>query len=172
MEWKETPYFPMFVNLEGKKIVVFGAGRIALRRIRTLQFFHAQILVEAPDIPETVRAEMQALEGEGAIVYRKKDFEETDLDDGADMVLAATGDRQLNERIYHLCKARNILVNNASDRHLCDFYFPAVAENGEIIAGITGNGTNHKKVAAAAAGIRTYLEKLNEENNTDRQPGE
>lgn len=172
MEWKETPYFPMFVNLEGKKIVVFGAGRIALRRIRTLQFFRAKILVVAPGIPKEVQMEMNALEQDGSILYKKKVFEEQDLDEGADMVLAATGDLQVNEQIYHLCKERGIPVNTASDRRLCDFYFPAVAENGEIVAGITGNGKNHKKVAAAAAGIREYLEKLNEENYTDRQPGE
>ena len=42
-------YFPLFVDLEQKKIVVVGAGRIAERRIQTLLSFEAQITVIAPE---------------------------------------------------------------------------------------------------------------------------
>ena len=52
---QETPYFPLFINLEGKKIVVFGAGKIALRRVRTLQFFHTEITVIAREIPDDLQ---------------------------------------------------------------------------------------------------------------------
>ena len=42
-------YFPLFVDLEHKKITVVGAGRIASRRIRTLLEFGADITVVAPE---------------------------------------------------------------------------------------------------------------------------
>ena len=48
-------YFPLFVDLEQKKIVVVGAGRIAERRIQTLLSFEAQITVIAPEASVKIR---------------------------------------------------------------------------------------------------------------------
>ena len=48
-------YFPLFIDLEKKKITVIGAGTIASRRIRTLLNFGAQITVLAPEASEEVR---------------------------------------------------------------------------------------------------------------------
>ena len=42
------PYFPMFVSLEDKRILVLGAGNIATRRIKALMKFGALIRVYAP----------------------------------------------------------------------------------------------------------------------------
>ena len=42
-------YFPLFIDLEGKKIAVVGAGKIASRRIRTLLEFGAELTVLAPE---------------------------------------------------------------------------------------------------------------------------
>lgn len=170
-EYEGVPYFPLFIRLKGRRILVFGAGKIALRRIRTLLFFQAQIQVIAPEIPEEAGAEMEKMIQDGRIQYRKAGFQEKDLAEGAAMVLAATNDRVLNERIALLCKEKGILVNTASDHEMCDFYFPAIAQSDKIIAGIIGTGTNHKEVAAAAAGIRTYLESWNGKEDTNRQPG-
>lgn len=41
----ERPYFPMFIDISGKKILVVGGGSIALRRVRTLLKFGADIKV-------------------------------------------------------------------------------------------------------------------------------
>ena len=32
-------YFPLFIDLSGKRILVVGAGKIAIRRVRTLCSF-------------------------------------------------------------------------------------------------------------------------------------
>lgn len=45
----EYPYFPLFVNLSGKKILIVGAGSIALRRAETLAPFGAELIVTAPE---------------------------------------------------------------------------------------------------------------------------
>lgn len=59
----ERPYFPMFVDLTGKKVLTVGGGRIALRRVRTLLQFGAQICVIAPELC----GELADLESEGRI---------------------------------------------------------------------------------------------------------
>ena len=55
-------YFPIFINMEGKKIQVFGGGKIAARRVLTLLQFGARVQVTAPEISETLK---QAAEQEG-----------------------------------------------------------------------------------------------------------
>lgn len=169
---QERPYFPLFMNLEGKEIVVFGAGKVALRRVRTLQFFRTKITVITKEIPLELLKDWEMLCRKGKIKIRKKAFEETDLSENCFFVLAATDDLEVNEQIACLCKRKNILVNNASDASMCDFYFPAVAFSKDVVVGITGNGENHRDVAEKAAMIRKCLEKLDEKDNQNRQQGE
>ena len=45
-----STYFPIFVNMEGKNIRVFGGGKIAARRVQTLLAFGANVQVTAPQI--------------------------------------------------------------------------------------------------------------------------
>ena len=63
-------YFPLFINLEKKKVTVIGAGTIASRRIRTLLNFGARITVLAPEASE----EVEKLAGEGKLVWRKERY--------------------------------------------------------------------------------------------------
>ena len=50
MSTKKKPYFPMFVDLSDKKVLVFGAGTIAKRRIRSLSAFTDHLTVIAPEV--------------------------------------------------------------------------------------------------------------------------
>ena len=50
--------FPVFLDIEDKKILLVGAGQVAVRRIRTLLLFGADITVVAREIPEGQRREM------------------------------------------------------------------------------------------------------------------
>lgn len=183
MSERETPYFPLFINLEKKKILVFGAGKVALRRVRTLTSFHPSVTVITREIPEELREAWEELKKNGHVVVKKKAFAPDDLKSDPDdlkgdpdaspfFVLAATNEPEVNREITMHCRERGILVNNVSDVSQCDFYFPAVAFGREIVAGVTGNGRNHREVAEKAARIRTCLERADEENNQDRQQGE
>ena len=97
----EYPYFPLFIDLSEKKLVVFGAGRIARRRITVLSQFTPALTVIAPDcLPE-----VEELAAEGKIRYLKKVYEEEDLE-GADIVFAATNDHAVNDRISGGCQKR------------------------------------------------------------------
>lgn len=137
----ERAYFPMFVDITGKKVIVVGGGQIALRRVRTLQKFGADIRVIAPELCEGFRE----LEDSGALkaeyrVYRAGDVE------GADLVIAATDSTGVNRQVYQECKDRGILVNTADDHRRCDFYFPAVVMTEEVVIGINSGGKNPGKV--------------------------
>ena len=165
-------YFPMFIDIEGKHILVVGAGKIALRRVQTLLQFRARIKVIAKDIPKEQKEAFHLLVSEGKIVLEEKAFEESDLTEALFLVLAATNVKKLNHEICMLCRKRKILANTATDRTDCDFYFPAVAVQEELVVGITGDGSDHRKVAETAARIRKVLEMEHEEKNQSRQQRE
>lgn len=158
MKRDENRYFPMFVNLEKKRILVAGAGNVALRRIRTLLRFGADITVVARDVPAQMREPIETLLSAGEIRLCLQEFSEELLTDEVDIVLAATDDSALNERIGSLCRRKRIPVNNASDRRLCDFWFPAVVFGEDVTIGIAGDGTNHRSTAEAASQIREWME--------------
>lgn len=129
-----------------------------MRRIETLAAFGARMIVVAPADGKTKTKRLEKLEQEGALVWKRKAYQREDLlyrESGRiDVVLAATDDGRLNHAIAMECRKRKIFVNQASDRQESDFYFPSVIHRGDIVVGITGNGTNHQKVRRA----RKYLE--------------
>ena len=137
----EYPYFPLFVNLSGKKILIVGAGSIALRRAEALSPFGAELMVTAPE----GRPEMEKLA-----------FQEEDLE-GAVLVLAATDDKELNSLVAELCRERGIPVNSCSDRTQCDFYFPGIARRENLVIGVTASGKDHRLAATVAGQLRKWL---------------
>ena len=152
MKSKEKKMFPLFVDLSGKKILVAGAGKIAARRVKTLLPFAGEILVEAPEAAE----EILELARKGEILYRKKPYAREDLYD-ADMVIAATDSKEVNEDIYSACKCLGIQVNVASDQKKCDFHFPGVLEYDGVVMGFNGGGKDHRKVRQVREKVQEAL---------------
>lgn len=147
------PYFPLFVDLSETDVLVVGAGRIALRRVKTLLDFAGRVTVVAPAVCD----ELEALAAAGGIALRRRAFEERDLE-GAGLVLAATNDAALNARIARLARTRGIPVNVGSDKSLCDFYFPGVARRGSVVVGVTASGTDHAASRRVTQAVRRLLE--------------
>jgi len=147
-------WFPVFTNISGKTIVVIGAGKIAKRRIETLLKFHCSIRVVARDaIPEIIAyAEEKRLE------LRMKPYDTGDLE-GADYVLAATNNKQINHEIYEKCKKGDIPVNVADDKEKSDFYFPGVVRKKGITVGVTADGKDHELAKKATRAIANCLDR-------------
>jgi siroheme synthase-like protein len=147
--------FPMFISLDNKKIVIFGGGKVAYRRANTLLLFHAEITVVTPQMCE----DMGNLVSSNPIQLIKENYDENYINKDTFMVIAATNDNMVNEKIYNKCKETNILVNNASNQLQCDFFFPAIVLDDEIVVGVSGNGNNHKEVRNYAAKMREEIKK-------------
>ena len=147
-------WFPLFVDLSDRTVLVVGGGPIAARRVKTLLPFAGQIVVTAPECTD----ELAALAAEGKIEHRPRRFEPSDLDAAA-IVLCATGDAAADAGVRALCTERGIPANIASDKDKCDFYFPGIARKGSVVVGVTAGGTDHKKARETAEKIRELLEK-------------
>lgn len=141
--------FPLFVDLNGKKAVVIGGGKIALRRTGVLLSFGAKVTVIAPQC-EAVP--------EGAVFFQRR-YEKGDLA-GAFLAVAATNDRDVNRLVGQEAAERGILVSVADRKEESSFFFPAICTGNGLVAGIVSGGEEHKKTAAAARAVRTVLEEL------------
>ena len=153
MNEKSKKYFPLFIDLSDKKIVIIGAGQIAARRAASLAAFCGDIVVIAPRICERIK-EMSI---NGSLKLIEKPYEPGDIED-AFIVLAATDSKSLNDRICTDGRAKGIYVNHASDQNECDFFFPAVVCKDNIVAGISSGGSDHEAVRRARETIEKALE--------------
>lgn len=155
---KNKCYFPLFVDLSDKKILVVGGGTVATRRVKTLLSFTKEITVIAPKMTEELyrMVKMDVVNG---------DFREVKKTDFADvyMVLACTDDDEVNDNIYRICKDMGIYVNLANDKKKCDFFFPGIVRKDEAVVGITASGLNHTKAKRIREEIQSALEKVAEE---------
>lgn len=149
-------YFPLFVNLEGKHVIVYGAGSIGSRRIFALLKFGCRLTVTAPE----ASGDVKKLSEEGRLVWRREPYMQGCIPEDASLVLAATDSPEVNAQIGAECRKKQIPVNVSSDKSLCDFYFPGLAVHGDLVAGVTAGGADHKRAHKAAEEIRAVIKNL------------
>ena len=152
---KNKRYFPLYVDLSDKNEDDVGGGTIAPRRVMALLLFTSNITVIAPKMT----ADLWELGKLGKIQIQPRPVKKSDFS-MAYMVLAVTNNRELNEEIYHACKEEGIYVNVASDKDLCDFYFPGICLKDDVVVGITASGMNHKKARAVREKVQALLEEI------------
>lgn len=126
-------YFPMFVDLEGKNVLIVGGGRVAARKVEKLLPFGCRITVVSSRIREEIHAMGVSVSG--------RDFEDIDMED-RDMVIAATDDPQLNTRVCNLAKKMGIPVNSVDDKKNCTFLFPSLVKRGKLTVGVCSSGAS------------------------------
>ena len=149
-------YFPLFVDLSGKEIVVVGAGKIAARRIQTLCGFTEKITVIAPEASDAV---LEMARG-GAVRLLRRPYIQGELSRETYLALAATDNAEINQTVCRECREKGILVNVCSDKSLCDFYFPGIVRRENLVAGVTAGGTDHGLARRATEGIRRYFQDM------------
>ncbi len=152
-----TAKFPYFRDISGWQVLVFGGGHIAERRVGTLLDFGPSICVVSPSLSSSLTEWWRA----GEIAWEQARYAPERISDREQiqMVLAATDDPAVNTAIFQICRERGIRVNNASNQEECDFFFPAVVRDGDLILGVTSGGSNHGRVRRVAAALRKLVKK-------------
>lgn len=145
-----TSLFPMFIKLEGKQVLVVGAGKIGESKIGGLLETGARIRVVAREAGPTVRDWAR----EGKIAIELRPFVATDLD-GVFLTVVATSSRTLNERIYGEAQKRGVLCNVVDVPDLCDFFYPSIVRRGDLQIAVSTAGQS----PSLAQKIRQQLEK-------------
>lgn len=141
------PRFPLFIDLQGKKIVVVGGGTVASRRIGALQSFGGEIAVIAP-VWQTPLPQ---------VLWVKRDYQQGDLA-GATLVIAATNQRAVNAQVAQDATKQGSFVSVADDPKGSTFYFPALCQGDGVVAGVVSTEGDHHQVVKVAKDIRKLLE--------------
>ena len=141
--------FPMFVKLQGRPVLVVGAGNVGEPKIGALLETGARIRVVALQATEAVREWSRS----GLITLAERSFVPDDLD-GVFLAVIATSRRELNELAYAEAQKRNVLCNVVDVPEQCDFYYPALVKRGDLQIAISTSGQS----PALARLLRQQLE--------------
>ena len=154
-------FFPVFLNIENKKCLVIGGGKVAFRKINKLLKYKARLTV----ISKNIIKEIKLLKN---IKIIEKEFEEYDNLEYLKkffLIIAATNDKKLNDNISKICIKENILINNVSSKNNMNIRFGVSIEKEEYSIAVSAKG-NPSKAIKKSVEIKESIENLfNDYNN-------
>ncbi len=135
-EDRRYPYYPAFLDLRRKRVVVVGGGEIATGKVRGLLPCGPEpLVVIAPEASEFIRAEAAA----GHLAWLPRPYQDGDLA-GAQVAFGATDDRAINALVATEARRRGILVLATDDVPNCDFIAPSIVARGDLIVAASTGG--------------------------------
>lgn len=145
-------FFPVFLNLKGRRCLVVGGGEVAANKLQGLLEAEAEAVLVAPE----ATAEIAALEEQGRISRQAREFIPEDLA-GCALVIAATDDEQTNRRVAEAATARNIPVNVVDNPQLCGFIMPSVVDRRPVQVAVSTGGASPVLARLLRARLETLI---------------
>lgn len=143
-------YFPAFVNLENKKILIVGAGKIAFSKLTHLLEFTSDITILSNNFTDEIQNTIE----KHNLKALNKNYTSSDLE-SYDIVIAALDNIEIQKLIYEDSRKQNCLCNCVDLPKQCDFIFPAYIKEGDLTIAISTNGNS----PAVSKQLRIWLEK-------------
>jgi precorrin-2 dehydrogenase/sirohydrochlorin ferrochelatase len=144
-------YYPLFLDISQRRCVVVGGGNVAERKVERLLACGARVEV----VGTILTSALAVLKEKGRLVHHEMDYEEA-LIRGAFLVIGATDNNEVNDRISGDARALGILVNIVDEPAQCDFILPSVVEKGALSIAVSTGG----KSPALAKKLRMELDAL------------
>jgi len=148
---KKYPYYPIFLDVENRDVLIIGGGNVCARKAETMLRYGARVTIVSPELTD----EIEQWAREGTVAVRRKRYDEADLD-GASIVIASTDEQNVNEQIAADCRRRRIPVNVVDVTPLCEFIVPAIVESGSIQIAVSNGGSS----PAVARTLKEDLQRL------------
>jgi len=145
---KPHVYYPVYLDLKGRKAVVIGGGKVAERKILSLLKAGAAVTVISPEITKRIAKEKL----KGTIRHIQRGYRKGDLKN-AFLAIAATDSVNINKKIF---EDASCLINVVDSPSLCNFIVPSVMKRGPLTIAISTSGIS----PALSRSIRKELEKL------------
>ncbi len=144
-------YFPAFLKLDNKKILIIGGGYIAYEKLDHLLDFTNNIKVIAPKLSE----QMQERISKENLMFEQRVYETGDIREFA-VVIVAIDDIPLQAEVFQESKQYNCLCNSVDSVDYCDFIFPSYIKKDDLTIAISTSGAS----PAMAKHLRRYLQNL------------
>lgn len=142
-------YYPIFLDIAGKKCVVVGGGDVAARKVKRLSDCGAKVFVVSPELTP----ELATLKAGNGIEHIATHYDIQHLA-GAVLIIGATDNDKINEAISNDARNLGIPVNIVDDPQKCDFILPSVVERGDLTMACSTGGNS----PALARRLREELE--------------
>lgn len=131
----EPSLYPVFLKLQGRRVLVVGAGPIAERKIATLVEAGADVVVVAPAATEAIRDRAQR----GEIAWHARAFASTDAD-GAWLIVAATSDPSVQRAAANAAEERRLFILAVDDIANATAYSGAILRRPPFTVAISSSG--------------------------------
>jgi len=128
-------YFPIFINLRDKNVLVIGAYRVLEFKIKKMLEAGAKIVYLTDLLPEQIKD----FNNSESVRFVKDQFNESYLDD-IWLVVCGSEDVELKKKIARATSDKNILCNFVDEASLSSFISPTVHSRGDIIIAVSTKG--------------------------------
>ncbi len=150
LQRRDMSYFPAYMKMDDKNIIIIGAGNIAYEKLTRLLDFTQNITILSEHISKQVEKVSKSMD----LKLIKKRYKEGDID-SFDIVIVAVDDIGLQKKIYSEAKQKHILCNSVDSVEYCDFIFPSYIKKGDLIVSVSTSGAS----PSVAKYLRRYIEK-------------
>jgi len=144
-------YFPAFLKLDNKKILIVGGGYIAYEKLTHLLDFTQDISVISPAFSN----DMQNMIDKHSLSFETREYQKGDISEFA-IVVVAVDDISLQSEIFQESKEYNCLCNSVDSVDYCDFIFPSYLKKDDLTIAISTSGAS----PAMAKHLRIYLQNI------------
>lgn len=142
-------YYPIFLDLKDKPVLVIGGGGVALRKVQTLLAHEARVYVVAPEI----NSELRALIDGKRCIWSSKPYDKEDIKDAV-LIFSCTDQEEVNAQVARDAALACRPVNVADDPDKCGFIVPSIMERGDLSLAVSTGGSS----PMVARQIRAELE--------------
>ncbi|MEZ8054009.1 NAD(P)-dependent oxidoreductase [Vibrio atlanticus] len=146
-------YFPMFLDVENKPILVVGGGEVACRKVDSLLRAGANVTLVSPKVAPYLKE----LADEDKLRWVQNFYSSQLISKNYLQVWATTDNPNLNHQVHNDAKKMGILVNVVDDLPYCDFITPSMINRGRIQIAISSGGASPVLVRNIREKLETVL---------------
>jgi len=128
-------YYPVAVNLNGKRALVVGGGRVAERKVGRLLAAGAFVVVVSP----ALTSGLSKLKNGNKITWERRKVSKKDVA-GKGIIIAASNDQKVNAKLSQWAQQKKIWHNVVDNPRLSDFISPAVFKADRAYIAVYTNG--------------------------------
>jgi uroporphyrin-III C-methyltransferase / precorrin-2 dehydrogenase / sirohydrochlorin ferrochelatase len=145
-----TGYYPVLLDLRGRRAVVVGGGAVAEAKVGPLLDAGAAVTLVAPTLTPGLALRAR----EAGLAHVARAYVAGDLE-GAHLAIAATDDPDVNHAVHAEAEARGVLINVVDDPPYCGFILPSILRRGDLVVAVSTSGN----APALAVRIRERIER-------------
>jgi precorrin-2 dehydrogenase/sirohydrochlorin ferrochelatase len=130
-------YYPIFLDLSGRRCLVIGGGEVAERKVESLLQAGGRVTVISP----TLTPGLTSLAAAGQITHHQRKHKPGDLK-GFFLVYAATNNEEAHRHIAAEAAEQGVLLNVVDRPALCAFIVPAIVSQGDLTIAVSTGGAS------------------------------